>query len=150
MRRSNKFASYFTLLIICLLILIPISNAQEKISPEDALKYVGQSKAVCGVVASTFYAYASTGEPTYLNLNKPYPNQIFVIVIWGSDRDKFKNRPEVLFKGKRVCVTGLIEDNRGLPQIVVRDPSQIRIELWKKGTGSAGKVPGQVLKYQKR
>jgi hypothetical protein len=31
------------------------------------------------------------GEPTFLNLNRPYPNQIFKILVWGEDRPKFEN-----------------------------------------------------------
>jgi hypothetical protein len=51
--------------------------------------------------------------------------QIFTVVIWGSDRNKFKNPPEVFFKEKRVCVTGQIDTYRGKPEIIVRDPSQV-------------------------
>jgi DNA/RNA endonuclease YhcR with UshA esterase domain len=127
MKRCKKLITYAALFVLCLLILIPISHAQQKINAEDSYKYVGQTKTVCGVVASTFYSYRSRGHPTFLNLNKPHQNQILTIVIWGSDRGKFTNPPERFFKGKRVCVTGLIETYGGKPEIVVHDPSQIRI-----------------------
>ena len=35
--------------------------------------------------------------------------------------------PETLYAGKRLCVSGVITDYRGRPQIVVRDPSQINL-----------------------
>jgi len=39
---------------------------------------------VCGEVASTHYAVRSRGNPTFINLDKAYPNQIFC----GSDLGK--------------------------------------------------------------
>ena len=111
------------------LILSSVSSAQEKfISPADAHKYVGEKKTVCGQVASATYAARSRRQPTFLNLDRPYPNHIFTVVIWGSDRNKFKTPPETLFKAKTICVTGVIDVYRGKPQIIVRDPSQIVIK----------------------
>lgn len=126
MKRDRRFIIYIILILFFLL--TPSSNAQEKINADDAHKYVGQTKTVCGVVASTFYAYGSRGRPTFLNFSKSYPNQVFTIVIWGSDRGKFDQPPETLYQGKRVCVTGVIETYRGKPQIIVYEPSQIYIE----------------------
>jgi DNA/RNA endonuclease YhcR with UshA esterase domain len=65
-----------------------------------------------------------------LNLDKPYPNQIFTIVIWGNNRSKF-GTPEDDYKGKRICVSGKITAYAGLPEIVVDDPKQIRTEAGK-------------------
>jgi len=98
------------------------------ITAEEAAKYFGQSKTVCGKVASTKYAEKSKKQPTFLNLNRPHPNQVFTIVIWGSDRGKFEKPPEILYDGKDVCVTGLIVEHKGIPQIVARDPGQITIK----------------------
>ena len=95
------------------------------ISSKNAYKHIGEIQTVCGIVASTYYSYRSRGRPTFLNLDRPYPNQIFTIVIWGSDRYKFKKSPEILFKMKRICATGRIKAYRGIPQIIVRNPSQI-------------------------
>jgi len=66
-------------------------------------------------------------SPTLLHLDKPYPQQPFTIVIWGNDRPKF-GTPEVEYKGKRVCTTGLITEFRGTPEIVAKDASQITEE----------------------
>jgi DNA/RNA endonuclease YhcR with UshA esterase domain len=65
-----------------------------------------------------------------LNLDKPYPNQIFTIVIWGNNRSKF-GTPEDNYKGKRICVSGKITAYAGLPEIAVDDPKQIRTEAGK-------------------
>jgi len=98
---------------------------QEYVAPTDAHKYIGMEKTVCGTVASATYAVRTKGRPTFLNLDQPYPRHIFTVVIWGSDRNKFQNPPESSFGGKRICVTGIIEDFRGKPEIIVRSPDQI-------------------------
>jgi micrococcal nuclease len=105
---------------------VSISTAQQEyIAPIDAHKYIGMEKTVCGTVVSATYAVRTKGRPTFLNLDRPYPKHIFTVVIWGSDRNKFKNPPEAFFRGKRICVTGLIEDYRGEPEMIVRSPDQI-------------------------
>ena len=100
---------------------------KDYITTTDAANYIGQEKTVCGRVASTKYAYFANGEPTFLNFDRPYPNHTFTAVIWGKDRSKFSNPPESYYNGKFICVHGLISSYRGIPQIVVRDPSQITI-----------------------
>ena len=88
--------------------------AADKITAAEAKDYVGKQATVCGVVASTRYAASTRGRPTFLNLDEPYPNQIFTAVIWGSDRSKF-GEPEKAYANKRVCVTerlGAIRERR--------------------------------------
>ena len=75
------------------------------------------------MVASANYAVKSKGQPTFLNLDQPYPNQVFTVMIWGGDRAKF-NEPEVKLLGKKVCVTGLIRIYRNKPEIIATDPHQ--------------------------
>jgi DNA/RNA endonuclease YhcR with UshA esterase domain len=129
MRKTIKSLACFIFLGFAFLICVSSSTAQQEyINPIDAHKYIGMEKTVCGTVASATYAVRTKGRPTFLNLDQPYPNQVFTIVIWGSDRNKFKNPPESFFKGKRICVTGFIEDYRGKPEIVVRSPDQIVVK----------------------
>ena len=108
---------------------VPNSSSErttnDKISATSASTYIGSYKSVCGQIVDTRYARSSNGSPTFLNFDKPYPNHPFVVVIWGSDRSNFSNNPEVFYKGKDVCVDGLIETYKGKPQIIVDDPSQI-------------------------
>lgn len=99
--------------------------AASTLTPQQAAEAVGSHATVCGVVASAHYAMRSRGEPTFLNLGKPYPNQIFTALIWGSDRSKFKTPPESL-EGADICVTGLVKSYRGTPEIILRSPSQVR------------------------
>jgi len=65
------------------------------------------------------------GQPTFLNLDKPYPNHVFTALIWGESRSKF-GTPESDYRNKRICVTGAITEHRGVAEIVVNDPKQIK------------------------
>ncbi len=105
-----------------------IPSAQEAISPEDAAKFIGETKTVCGTVASAHFAAKVKGQPTFINLDKPYPNQVFTVLIWGSDRGKFEKQPETLYSGKDICVTGMIQSYQGKPEIVVKEPGRINVK----------------------
>lgn len=114
------------LVLACLsLVLAYPLLAGTSITPAEARSHTGETATVCGVVASTKYAEDVRGRPTFLNLEKPYPNQVFTVVIWGSDRARF-GQPERDFAGANICVTGLIESYKGRPEIIARQPSQIR------------------------
>ena len=80
------------------------------------------------MVVSARYAAGSRGQPTFLNLDQPYPDTIFTVLIWGTDRGKFAAPPEKVFDGKTVRVTGKITEYKGTPEVVVRDPAQIQVE----------------------
>lgn len=99
----------------------------EPIRAIDTINHVGERKTVYGTIASTYYSYESCGSSTFLNFDRPYPEQTFTIVIWGPDRSKFQESPEIMFEGKTVYVTGEISSYKGKPQIIVTDPSQIEI-----------------------
>ncbi len=90
----------------------------------EAAKHLGDTATVCGVVASGKYDADLKSQPTFLDFEKPYPDQVFTAVIFGSDRSKFGN-PETSLRGKRVCVTGKIQDRSGLPEIILNDPKQL-------------------------
>jgi hypothetical protein len=119
--------SQIMLTSICmLLIAISCPAKTNEISAAQARKHTGQRATVCGTVMSAHYAANSKGQPTFLNLDKSYPNPIFTIVIWGEDRGKFNN-PEKAYQDKKICVTGVIGENRGVPEIVVQGPEAIKI-----------------------
>lgn len=99
----------------------------ECVSAVDAKNHVGKQVTVCGKVESSTYAQRTKGKPTFLNLDKAYPNQIFTIVIWDTDRSKFGS-PEIDFRGKNIKVTGKVELYKKLPEIIVNNPSQIVIQ----------------------
>lgn len=114
---------------IAIILLTPVQG-QKKLSASEAKDHYGENATVCGEVVSARYSESSNGQPTFLNLDKPYPNQIFTIVIWGENRGKF-GKPEDNYKDKRVCVTGKITAYAGSPEIVVTEPKQIAVETSK-------------------
>jgi len=75
-------------------------------------------------VVSTHYASGSKGQPTFLNLDEPYPKEAFTILIWGNDCAKF-GTPDTKYKDAKVCVTGKITSHRAKPEIIATEPSQI-------------------------
>lgn len=103
------------------------ASPQSHITPAQAKDHVGKSVTVCGIVASTKYATTAKKSPTFLNLDEPYPRQIFTVVIWETDRGKF-GQPEVGLKNKNICVTGTVQLYRGKPEIILKDKSQLNVE----------------------
>jgi DNA/RNA endonuclease YhcR with UshA esterase domain len=101
--------------------------AQSRLSTAEAKNHIGETATVCGSVVSTRYASSTKGQPTFLNLDEPYPKQVFTILIWGESRSKF-GTPESDYKGKKICITGKITEYRGVPEIVAESPKQIAVD----------------------
>ncbi len=123
MRRTSRYL----ILLILAAGLAQLTSAQKKLAAGEAKDHVGETATVCGTVVSSRYATSTKGQPTFLNLDKPYPNQVFTVLIWGENRRKF-GAPESEYKGKQICVTGKIIEYRGAPEIVADDAQQIRAE----------------------
>jgi hypothetical protein len=100
------------------------AGAKNTLTPDQAPEHIGEPATVCGVVVSTRYATGTKGQPTFLNLDRSYPHQVFTVVIWGSDRPKF-GTPEIALMGKDVCATGTIQSYRGKAEIIATDPRQL-------------------------
>src|SRR6266568_3288289 len=121
MPRLNASHFRWTLGLLLLISSLALSTAHAAtLTPLQAKGHVGENATVCGIAASATFAARSNGQPTFLNLDKPYPEHIFTALIWGSERPKF-GQPEETYKGKRLCVTGTIKAYRGVPEIVVTD-----------------------------
>jgi hypothetical protein len=120
---SKVCAAMISVTAMCSLDIFALANAAS-LKPEEAAGHVGENATVCGVVASATYAAQVPTAPTLLNFGKPYPNQIFTAVIFGSDRKKF-GTPEILLREKEVCVTGGIFLYHGEPEMILRDPKQL-------------------------
>jgi micrococcal nuclease len=86
----------------------------------------GKSTTVCDKVYSTKILEGS--QMIFLNLGGEYPHQKLTIVIKGRNRDKFKVSPEIAFRDKTICVTGVMSDYNGKPEMIVTDPDQIKVE----------------------
>ena len=82
---------------------------------------VGKMIRVKGRVASSYFARASTGAPTFIDLQYAYPDpRRLTLVIWREDRANFPSAPERMFKrGTLVCAQGRVARYRGVPEIEV-------------------------------
>ena len=98
----------------------------KRLTAAGAKDHIGEKATVCGKVASTRYAATTRGKPTFLNLDKPYPSQVFTVLIWGESREKF-GAPEEMYRDKEICVTGRITEYRNVPEIVVSEPRSIEV-----------------------
>ena len=97
------------------------------ISASEAASHVGESARVCGLVVSASYATGTRGQPTFLNLDRAYPNHVFTALIWGNKRAAFPYAPEAL-RGQSICVKGTIELYKGRAEIIVSKPSEIEVQ----------------------
>ncbi len=102
--------------------------APARITAAEAAQHLDQEATVCGLVAGAKYAESSRGKPTFLDFEKPYPGELFRVVIWGADRDRFPEPPERTYAHQRVCVTGKIKQFHQTPEIVVRERGQLAIQ----------------------
>jgi hypothetical protein len=91
-RRKHVVFALWTLLLS--FIVVPQDGHTVTLAAAQAKDHVGETATVCGVVANATFAVRTTGQPTFLNLDQPYPSHIFTALIWGSDRLKF-GQPEV-------------------------------------------------------
>ena len=108
------------LLLVLSIALLPA--AAQTITATDAKNHVGEKATVCGKVADERTATSSRGEPTFINLDSRYPNQVFTILIWGEDRKTIGELPRV---GSHACASGVIKEYRGTPEIIVTSAGQL-------------------------
>ena len=95
-------------------------------SAKEAWNHVGEEAVVCGKVAGVFYAKRSKGQPTFINLEKDYPNQLFTIIIWGKQRKQFKDLRS--FKGRGLCFKGAIQSYNERPEMIIESPAKIKLK----------------------
>jgi hypothetical protein len=113
--------SLIRVLTLTTFIISPIESHAAWLSPEESADHVGEAATVCGPVVSATYLPQA---PTFLDLGKPFPNQIFSAIIFGGDRPKF-GTPETSMRDQSICVTGTIFLYQGKPKIILHDPKQL-------------------------
>ena len=91
--------------------------ASPPLTTAQAAEHVGERRTVCGEIVNIHTAPASHGTPTFVDLDQPWPHQVFDLVIWGDDKDTVGSFP----KSGKVCASGKIELYRGRPQILLND-----------------------------
>jgi hypothetical protein len=98
------------------------------VSWQRARSLVCQRATVRGRIVDSYFARSSSGQPTFLNMGNAYPNSNrFTVVIWRENRSSFGGSPVTRFRGRTVCVTGLVQTYGGVPEIIARARAQIRV-----------------------
>ena len=121
-------------LILALIFLFAYSCGKERVEAPagyvraiEAHKYIGDVKTVCGKVVESRFVSSGRGHQTFLSIDRPYSNPLFLIVILGNDRINFDSPPEVYYLYESICVTGKIRSQEGVAQMEIKYPKQIWI-----------------------
>jgi hypothetical protein len=97
----------------------------QTVSVFDAKYNLGEVAMVYGRVYASWYNQETDDYLLFFGGN--FPNQEFTAVVPGHVARRFNHRPERFFLGEHVTVTGLITTFDGIPEIVVKDRSQLRL-----------------------
>ena len=114
---------FFALFLICSLS-YGQADCDIDLSTEDKVALSNEEITVCGKVEEITTMNRIKGKPTFLNMNGLYPNQKITLVIWRDNLLKFEQGVDYLFQ-KKVRVKGKVENYKGKPQIVIKNPSEI-------------------------
>lgn len=115
----------------CAAPIAPLSTLEPQIGPAEGSVVVrwDQTDDYVGKNACVFGRVVSANIPRnrcYLNFHENY-NKYFTATIDEKHFSKFPRSPQALFDGQRVVVQGLINNERGKPQMIVTEPRQITI-----------------------
>ena len=107
--------------------IMPIDFAKGQIGAQQARYFIGDECTVCGLVVATKHFENGKTNPTYINLDKKFPDQVFTLVIFGKDRINFTYEPEKYLYGKRICIKGKVGEFGGTPQIIASTEDAIEV-----------------------
>ena len=97
------------------------SPALAKISTLEATNFYGKEMIVTGKVAQV----SIRPGIVFLNLDKPYPNSPFALVIFPAATNQFGNIKAL--KGASVEIHGKVTDFHGKPEIVLEKSNQLTV-----------------------
>ena len=125
----NKIKIFVYLGLLLLNPLYLSAQSEQAIKVNEAYKYVGETKIVCGKIVSTKYLKRASGGPIFLNFGRDFPNQQMTGLIWfGRFSEYFSYKPEKFLKRKNVCVKGYISEYEGKTQMEIRTEKQIKLK----------------------
>jgi hypothetical protein len=92
----------------------------QSIPASEANSHIGERTTICGTIAKTHTSCASRGTPTFIDFDRLYPGETFTAVVWQHDRASVGTLP----RADTLCVSGIITEYRGRPQLVLHSASQ--------------------------
>ena len=110
----SKFLIYFLIL------------SSQTASGERNQYYSGEEVEICETPSQIIHRSDLNGEPYFITFGENYPNSYMTIVIWSNDLQSLEINPTSYFVSNDVCVAGEVTMFRSMPQITLRNPSQIR------------------------
>jgi DNA/RNA endonuclease YhcR with UshA esterase domain len=121
-------SNYFKFLLILVLFLSSFvkTNAQIKIESDSAKYFLNKNVIIRGEVAE-IYITKGPKPNIILNIDKPYPNQTFSVVIFNSMIQKFDYDIATELKGKTIEVQGKLTSYKNKPQIIVKKTKDIEV-----------------------
>ena len=97
------------------------SPAPLKIGASEASKYYDQEMIVTGKVAQV----TIRPKVVFLNIDKPFPNSPFTLVIFLDETNKFGDLKAL--DGKNIEAKGKIKKYRDKPEIILNSPKQLNV-----------------------
>jgi DNA/RNA endonuclease YhcR with UshA esterase domain len=88
----------------------------------DAGPHAGEAGCVSGRLVKVF---ASRGGNTFLDFCEDYRDCPFTSVIFSSDKKKFGDLESLV--GRQIEIRGTITVYQGKPEVIIREPEQIRL-----------------------
>ena len=104
----------------------PLDVPKGMMNTAQAKDAIGKKGTVCGTVVATKYHAKGNGKPTFVNLDKKFPNRAFSFTIWHNDRKNFSYNPAKALLGEKICVTSQINEYKGIPVMEIRNEKQIQ------------------------
>ena len=113
----------------------PLPFKKGRFNTLQAKYHIGEECKVCGTVVATKYNEKGKGAPTYINIDKKFPNHVFTVTVWGDDRKNFSFEPELELMNKVICVSGVVKSFKNIPQITLHSESQLEfLDEYSSGT----------------
>jgi hypothetical protein len=101
---------------------LTFAGTAQTLTTAQAREHDGDHVTICGTVRNEHTAQSSKGKPTFLDIDSSFPEPVFVVVVWDEDKPQVGALPPLK---AHLCATGTINYYRGVPQMTVKDKSQI-------------------------
>lgn len=96
----------------------------QHITTSEAVNFIKQQKTVCGFVSQVY----TFNRGIFINFDHKYPNQTFTAVIWNSDLKHFERSKLDALVQREICVTGVLEEFKQTPRVVLYNQQQLIIK----------------------
>ncbi len=104
----------------------PATSLAETLPASQAKYHIGEHHTVCGNVAEVKHLR----KRVVMNLDQRYPYESMYGLVWNDKVSYVQSGVGLLdnLAGKRICITGTIEEYKGHAEIIIYSPSMIKVE----------------------